>query len=96
MTAAINCLDWIRRFGLLNSQVKYFNTDNPTSYGLKHHIEDFNRQNHGQSVSHPAYIMNGAVMVAMVVSGYRVKQATRMNVWFNISRKTLTFAMNKK
>ncbi|EIW9275018.1 hypothetical protein NUKP32_55780 [Klebsiella variicola] len=92
LRAAKSCLNWLRIHGLVNSQIKDFPKDNPTSYGLKHDVERYNQSNYPHD-EHPHYIPNGAFIAAMVASGYRVKQVGRMNASFNISRKELRAAL---
>ncbi|HHS9739315.1 TPA: hypothetical protein ACTW90_001690 [Raoultella ornithinolytica] len=94
LTAAKSCLSWIRANGLGNGQIKGFPKDNATSYDLKHDVEQHNQRNHPHE-EHPHYISNGAFIAAMVASGYKVKLAGRMNVFFNISKKELRAALGK-
>lgn len=88
MTAAISCLQWLRMNNLANNPIKSFPKDNPTSYGLKHNVERYNSRHH-QHNDQPHYIPNGAMIAAMVASGYQFRQVSRMNALFNISKKNL-------
>ncbi len=100
MEAAMSCMAWIREKGLSHSQIKSFPADNQTSYGLKHQVERFNSQFDDQTgkpgKDRPNYIPNGALIAAMVASGYSIQPTGKMNVLFNISKKALTHAVGEK
>ncbi|EFB4000249.1 hypothetical protein MU156_004767 [Escherichia coli] len=95
MAEAMSCLRWIRENNLTDCKIASFPGKNPTSYGLKHCVERVNQRRakgDGQPTE-PTYITNGALIAAMVASGYRVKRTGRMNCLFNISHKQLKRAL---
>ncbi|MFX2609526.1 hypothetical protein [Enterobacter mori] len=94
MEAAKSCLHWLRVNSLGACQIKSIPKDNPTSYELKHRVERYNQRHH-QHTERPHYIPNGALIAAMVASGYSITPAGRMNALFNISKKQLTAAAQR-
>lgn len=97
MKEAKSCMEWLRTNNLVDCKIKTFPADSVTSYTLKHHIEQVNGKNcheNGKPKA-PNYITNGALIAAMVASGYRIKPSGRMNCTFNISNKKLTNVMKK-
>lgn len=91
MIGATSCMRWIRAHGLSQCQIKTFPKDNPTSYGLKHAVENYNKgiiDKYGNTME-PGYITNGSLIAAMVATGYVFKPINGINALFNISEKAL-------
>lgn len=85
VTEIKSCISWLRIHNLTNQHIQSFPVSNPTSYGFKHLVERENKRK-SEGWQHPPYIRNGAFIVAMVVCGYKLKPAGKVNALFNISR----------
>jgi len=69
---------------------KTINTNN-SSYGLKHLVERFNRNNLLGSNGCDAFVSNGSFILAALMQGFRIKHVDNLNVSINISVKSIRY-----